>query len=237
MSSSAGSDRSVTFSSRMTHYQILGVPQDSSTADIKSAFIALSKSHHPDLNSNDPTKHDVFVRIMQAYTVLSKPELRSTYDSRLHAAQVRHQQRHASGSSNSTLDFDFDPSSSPSDWTVESNAPRWRDQTIWEMRDRSDDKFYEDRPYYGIKGIRRVSNLWIAGGAVMVLCIGAACQFVALRKNSAFVTSRLDAKDVRLGSHLKSARQLAERNGNNVQLEILEAKLASQVDEDSGDMN
>lgn len=105
----------------MTHYQILGIPQDSSTADIKSAFITLSKSHHPDLNSNDPSKHDVYVRIMQAYTVLSKPELRSTYDSRLHAAQVRHQ--HSSAGSSST--FDFDPSSSPSDWTVESNAPRF----------------------------------------------------------------------------------------------------------------
>ncbi len=31
------------------------------------------------------------------------------------------------------------------------------------MRDKDRDKFYEDKPYYGIKGLKKVNNLWIAG--------------------------------------------------------------------------
>lgn len=49
------------------------------------------------------------------------------------------------------------------------------------MRDKSQDKYYEGRPYYGIKGINRVHNYWIAGGAVIMMMMGALFHYVALK--------------------------------------------------------
>lgn len=66
-------------------------------------------------------------------------------------------------------------------WSDANECSRWRDETIWEMRDKDRDKFYTDQPYYGIRGLKRVNNLWIAAAAVMVMGLGAVFHFVALR--------------------------------------------------------
>jgi len=99
-----------------THYQILGLKKESSSQEIKNAFLNLSKSHHPDLHPNDPTKHETFVRIMEAYTVLSKPGLRRIYDSDTFESALKSRARRANGFSSD----DFD---------VETNAPRYTTYT------------------------------------------------------------------------------------------------------------
>jgi len=43
-------------------------------------FYALSKTHHPDRNPNDPTASSRFVAISEAYHTLGVPEKRSRYD-------------------------------------------------------------------------------------------------------------------------------------------------------------
>lgn len=43
-------------------------------------FYRLSKSNHPDLHPNDPSKSKRFVAISEAYSVLGSPEKRKTYD-------------------------------------------------------------------------------------------------------------------------------------------------------------
>jgi len=58
---------------------------------------------------------------------------------------------------------------------------RWKDETIWHMRDKEHDKFYEDKPYYGIKGVKRVPNLWIATAAIFFMGTGALFHYVAFR--------------------------------------------------------
>lgn len=40
----------------------------------------MSKSHHPDLHPNDPSKSKKFVAISEAYSVLGSPEKRQRYD-------------------------------------------------------------------------------------------------------------------------------------------------------------
>jgi hypothetical protein len=49
------------------------------------------------------------------------------------------------------------------------------------MRDTGQDKFYENQPYYGIKGLKRMPNLWIAAGAMFLMGCGAIFHYVAFK--------------------------------------------------------
>ncbi|KAF7312998.1 J domain-containing protein [Mycena kentingensis (nom. inval.)] len=64
-----------------THYDILGLTRSASAAQIKSAFFALSKKHHPDVpgHKNKPEFHE----ITTAYNVLRDPVSRRAYDNTL----------------------------------------------------------------------------------------------------------------------------------------------------------
>lgn len=60
----------------MNYYEILGVPNNASDADIKKAYRSLAMSHHPD-RGGDELK---FKEISTAYDVLSDPQKRKMYD-------------------------------------------------------------------------------------------------------------------------------------------------------------
>lgn len=62
------------------HYEILGVPTGASSKDIKQSFYQLSKTHHPDHNRDDPLASKRFMRISEAYSVLSHTDSRAKYD-------------------------------------------------------------------------------------------------------------------------------------------------------------
>ena len=59
------------------YYEILGVTPDSSNAEIKSAYRALARKYHPDVN---PATADLFKDITEAYTTLINPEKRRQYN-------------------------------------------------------------------------------------------------------------------------------------------------------------
>jgi DnaJ-class molecular chaperone len=62
------------------YYEILGVSHDASQAEIKKSFRNLALQHHPDKNKNsDESKHK-FMRIIEAYEVLSDEQARKNYD-------------------------------------------------------------------------------------------------------------------------------------------------------------
>ena len=70
------------------YYIILGIPSDSSQGDIKAAYRRLAKEFHPDLYGE---KSSPFPTIQEAYSVLSDPATRKSYDSTL--AQNRQRRR------------------------------------------------------------------------------------------------------------------------------------------------
>lgn len=65
-----------------SHYQTLGVTEQASQAEIKSAFKRLALKYHPDRNQNDPVMEEQFKEINHAYQVLSNPYEKARYDIR-----------------------------------------------------------------------------------------------------------------------------------------------------------
>jgi molecular chaperone DnaJ len=66
------------------YYDVLGVPRDASTEDIKKAFRKLAFQYHPDRNSSDGAA-DKFKEVNEAYEVLSDSDKRAAYDRFGHA--------------------------------------------------------------------------------------------------------------------------------------------------------
>ncbi|KAG6833157.1 hypothetical protein H0H87_010544 [Tephrocybe sp. NHM501043] len=62
------------------YYDILGVPVDASTDDIKKAYRRLAIKHHPDKNRDDPQAEERFKEIAIAYQTLSDETLRKKYN-------------------------------------------------------------------------------------------------------------------------------------------------------------
>uniref|UniRef100_A0AAV2MK03 J domain-containing protein n=1 Tax=Knipowitschia caucasica TaxID=637954 RepID=A0AAV2MK03_KNICA len=54
------------------HYDLLGIKSDASLEEIKNAFFDKSKKVHPDSDPSNPDLHTQFVKLNEAYRVLSK---------------------------------------------------------------------------------------------------------------------------------------------------------------------
>jgi molecular chaperone DnaJ len=61
-------------------YQVLGVSDSASQADIKKAYRRLAKQYHPDANPNNAKAAERFKEISEAHSTLSDPAKRKQYD-------------------------------------------------------------------------------------------------------------------------------------------------------------
>jgi hypothetical protein len=61
-------------------YDVLGVPGTASEAEIRRAFWALAKRHHPDVNRGNPDAARRFVEVGNAADILLDPRRRASYD-------------------------------------------------------------------------------------------------------------------------------------------------------------
>jgi DnaJ-class molecular chaperone len=66
------------------HYQILEVTSTASEAEIKRSFRNLALKYHPDRNKNSEESKQKFMRIVEAYEVLSDEQSRKNYDSSIY---------------------------------------------------------------------------------------------------------------------------------------------------------
>ena len=62
------------------HYSVLGIPADASQAEIKAAYRAEMKRHHPDVNPGDPDATRKSQQINEAYQTLRDPARRLEFD-------------------------------------------------------------------------------------------------------------------------------------------------------------
>src|SRR6185503_3534672 len=63
-----------------SYYEILGVRPEASLDEIKRSFRSLAMKHHPDKNKNSEESRQKFMKIVEAYEVLSDDNSRRTYD-------------------------------------------------------------------------------------------------------------------------------------------------------------
>lgn len=86
--------------SQRDFYQVLGVPREASTDDIRAAFVRLVKRHHPDLAPEGADLPRRLHEVQQAYRCLSDGMARAAHDAaldesvRAHFARQRSVQRH-----------------------------------------------------------------------------------------------------------------------------------------------
>ena len=64
----------------MNHYEILGVSNTASQADIRNSFRYLALKYHPDKNKNSEESKRKFMQIVEAYETLSDEQARNNYD-------------------------------------------------------------------------------------------------------------------------------------------------------------
>lgn len=68
-------------------YAVLGVAEDATIDDIKKAYRALAKKHHPDVNGGSSSSAEAFKRVTAAYEVLCDCEKRTAHDRELQGAR------------------------------------------------------------------------------------------------------------------------------------------------------
>ena len=62
------------------YYDVLGIPRNADSREIRQAFRKLARQHHPDVNPGDKGAEDKFKLINEAHSVLSETDSRRKYD-------------------------------------------------------------------------------------------------------------------------------------------------------------
>jgi hypothetical protein len=61
----------------VTHYEVLGVAPGAPTSEVRRAYVALARRHHPDRDGGDA---DAMRAVNEAWATLRDPDRRATYD-------------------------------------------------------------------------------------------------------------------------------------------------------------
>lgn len=86
------------------YYKILGLPEQSTEEEIKSAYRKLAKQYHPDVVRGDQEKEARMYEIQEAYHCLGDKEKRREYDE----ARLKKQSGNRAGDRNTKKDWDKD---------------------------------------------------------------------------------------------------------------------------------
>jgi curved DNA-binding protein CbpA len=119
------------------YYNLLEIPRDADSTQIRAAYKRLAFHYHPDLNPGNARAEELFKQINEAYHTLSDPVKKSRYDARLDSFQG----------------YDY------SEW-------QWRAyqrQQYQRWKQAQENRYTFDRQYFKIQGLAFLTFLIIAG--------------------------------------------------------------------------
>lgn len=87
-----------------THYQLLNIDKGADIAEVRAAYKALIKRHHPDASGGDP---EMATRLNEAYRVLSNARRRADYDRSINPAPAQRARAQRAPFQQSPPNFDF----------------------------------------------------------------------------------------------------------------------------------
>ncbi|KFB49241.1 AGAP012747-PA-like protein [Anopheles sinensis] len=181
-----------------THYNVLKLQPDCSTRDVRAAFIQLSKELHPDANVSNKAKQNDKSFI----------ELLEAYK-----VLIKPESRAA-------YDYELSVSKHP-----DLNGQQIFHRPWAENKERYTNA---DQPYYGIKGVKKVSNWTIVLFCAIFMLIGIVLQAVAISKSFTFKRDQLDEFSRKNAITHAGVREEAEKYGNEAQIERMKAKLSKE---------
>nr|XP_061792605.1 dnaJ homolog subfamily C member 4-like [Nerophis lumbriciformis] len=195
--------------SGVNYYDLLGVKSDASLDEIKNAFFDKSKKLHPDSDPSNPTLHDQFVKLNEAYRVLSKEASRNEYD-----FKIRH-------SYSRGVEQTFRSASSHNSYGTR-NATAHDNVRYWEQ-------FYQSHAQQMSseeKERRRKRSFRLVGYCFLTMALSLGAHFVFFRKLEEVHNNYMDEKDRIITEIYNEAKERARVNGFKKQTEILRQKQA-----------
>lgn len=104
---------------KSTHYEVIGVSKEASTAEIKTKYKQLVKKYHPDVYKGGDAS--IFKNVQEAYKVLINPKKRLDYDESLRGAAGPESGSTASQSDWNDMQADYKQNTSSKDFYKDFN--------------------------------------------------------------------------------------------------------------------
>ncbi|XP_028566022.2 dnaJ homolog subfamily C member 4 isoform X1 [Podarcis muralis] len=215
---------STTFCSRSparnsSYYDLLGIKQDATLEEIKQAFFSKSKKLHPDSDPGNPELHSQFVKLNEAYRVLSKASSRRRYDSTQAAQEARPPPgSHGSSTSSSARRNPFDLGNFGKRSASEPNE----DVRYWQQFHHSPSESFSGPEFER----KRRQNRYIFGYCLLVIVGGLAAHYIGFRKLEKVHNNFMDEKDRVITQIYNESKERARSIGFQKQQELLRQKHA-----------
>ncbi|KAJ0002902.1 hypothetical protein NQD34_008051 [Periophthalmus magnuspinnatus] len=192
----------------LNHYELLGVKSDATLEEIKNAFFDISKKVHPDRDPSNPELHSQFVKLNEAYRILSKDKSRKEYDLKLRHPYNAHQ----------TYGSDFKYTHPGNKFSSEANE----NQRYWEQFRQSNAHNMSTEAWQK----RRTQNLRVLGYCIIAMVLSVGVHYLLFRKLEEIHTNYMDEKDRVITAIYNEAKERARVNSFEKQREILSQKHA-----------
>lgn len=189
----------------VNHYELLGVKSDASVEEIKNAFFDKSKKLHPDSDPSNPELHSQFVKLNEAYRVLSKNRSRKEYDLKLR--------------------YPYNAPPTHSTYTDHSNkysSEAYESNRYWEQFRQSNAHNMSTEAWQK----RRTKNFRILGYCIITMVLSVGVHFLLFRKLEEIHNNYMDEKDRVITAIYNEAKERARVNSFEKQMEILSQKHA-----------
>ncbi|XP_077180238.1 dnaJ homolog subfamily C member 4 isoform X2 [Paroedura picta] len=198
------------------YYDLLGIKPDATLEEIKRAFFSKSKKLHPDSNPANPDLHSQFVKLNEAYRVLSKEGSRRHYDF-LRAAQRPQPSSSSQGSGPKKNPFDSSSFGARHESEINENIRYWQ-------------QFHPRPPPESFSGPKlkqmQELNRQIFGYCLLLMLGSLLVHFVAFRKLEEARNRFMDEKDRKITQIYDDSKERARSNGFQKQQELLRQKHA-----------